>query len=90
MPFLSIQTNSTLLVEQQSALLDAAAKIVATELGKPEDYVLVSLVPVARVRFVGEESPTAFLELMSIGIPGLKTECSCSGIDRSSRANLRD
>ena len=72
MPFLSIQTNSTLPVEQQSALLDAAAKIVATELGKSEDYVMVSLVPVARMRFAGEESPTAFLELMSIGIPDSK------------------
>ena len=72
MPFLSIQTNRPLLVEQQSALLDAAAKIVATELGKPEDYVMVSLVPVAHMRFVGEESPTAFLELMSIGIPDSK------------------
>lgn len=72
MPFLSIQTNTALRDEQQSALLDAAAKIVASQLGKPESYVMASFVPAARMRFAGDESPTAFLELSSIGIPDAK------------------
>jgi phenylpyruvate tautomerase len=69
MPYLSIQTNSALHDEQQTALLDAASKIVALQLGKPENYVMTTFVPAARMRFAGEESPTAFLELSSIGIP---------------------
>jgi phenylpyruvate tautomerase len=72
MPNLSIQTNTPLRDEQQSALLDAATKIVASELGKPENYVMASFVPAARMRFAGEESPTAFLELSGIGIPDSK------------------
>jgi phenylpyruvate tautomerase len=72
MPYLSIQTNSALRDEQQTALLDAASKIVASQLGKPESYVMASFVPAARMRFAGEESPTAFLELSSIGIPDSK------------------
>ena len=72
MPYLSIQTNSALPDQEQSALLDAASKIVASQLGKPEDYVMASFVPGSRMRFAGEESPTAFLELSSIGIPDSK------------------
>jgi phenylpyruvate tautomerase len=69
MPYLSIQTNSSLGDKQQKALLDAASKIVASHLGKPEDYVMASFLPTTRMRFAGEESPSAFLELSSIGVP---------------------
>lgn len=72
MPYLLIQTNSPLRDEQQTALLDAASKIVSSQLDKPEDYVMASFVPAARMRFAGEESPTAFLELSSIGVPDAK------------------
>ena len=69
MPYLSIQTSSTLGDEQQTELLDAASKIVASGLGKPENYVMASFVPATRMRFAGEESPSAFIELSGIGIP---------------------
>jgi phenylpyruvate tautomerase PptA (4-oxalocrotonate tautomerase family) len=72
MPYLSIQTNSALGDEQQAALLNAASKIVASQLGKPENHVMASFLPAARMRFAGEESSTAFLELSSIGIPDAK------------------
>ena len=72
MPYLSIHTNSAMPEQAQSALLDAASKIVSSQLGKPEDSVMASFVPAARMRFAGEESPTAFLELSSIGIPDSK------------------
>jgi phenylpyruvate tautomerase len=42
MPYLSIQTNRVLPDEKQTELLGAALKIVATQLGKPESYVMVS------------------------------------------------
>jgi len=69
MPCLSIRTNSPLNEQQQSELLDAASKIVASELRKPEEYVMVSFVHAPRMRFAGDESPTAYLELSSIGVP---------------------
>jgi phenylpyruvate tautomerase PptA (4-oxalocrotonate tautomerase family) len=72
MPYLSIHTNSAMPEQAQSALLDAASKIVSSQLGKPEGSVMASFVPAARMRFAGEESPTAFLELSSIGIPDSK------------------
>ncbi len=69
MPYLSIQTNTSLNDDQQSALLDAASKIVASELSKPESYVMVSFVHAQQMKFAGDDSPTAFLELRSIGMP---------------------
>jgi hypothetical protein len=43
MPCLSIQTNRTLRDEQQTELLNKALEIVASQLGKPQRYVMVSL-----------------------------------------------
>jgi phenylpyruvate tautomerase len=69
MPYLSIHTNSLLSNDQQTALLDAASKIIASELKKPESYVMVSLVPTQQMKFAGEDNPSAFLHLSSIGVP---------------------
>ena len=80
MPYLSIQTNRALPDEKQTELLDAALKIVASQLGKPESYVMVSFAPAERMTFAGEESPTAFLELRSIGIPDLKRNSLSSAL----------
>jgi phenylpyruvate tautomerase len=69
MPYLSIHTNSSLSDDQQSPLLNAASKIVASELNKPESYVMVSLVHTEQMKFAGEDGPSAFLQLSSIGVP---------------------
>jgi phenylpyruvate tautomerase len=69
MPYLSIHTNSSLSDDLQSALLNAASKIVASELNKPESYVMVSLVHTQKMKFAGEDGPSAFLQLSSIGVP---------------------
>jgi phenylpyruvate tautomerase len=69
MPYLSIQTNTSLSDDQQSALLTAASKIVASELSKPESYVMVSFVHAQQMMFAGNDGPTAFLELRAIGMP---------------------
>jgi len=80
MPCLSIQTNRALPDDQQTELLDAALEIVASQLGEPQSYVMVSLVPAARINFAGDESPTAFVELRSIGIPDSKRNSLCAAI----------
>jgi phenylpyruvate tautomerase len=69
MPYLSIQTSSSLSDHEQTKLLDAASKIVASELNKPESYVMVSFVQTQQMKFAGEDSPSAFLHLSSIGVP---------------------
>ena len=69
MPYLSITTNALLAPETESALTAASSKILATELGKPEAYVMVSVQPAPALRFGGTDDPAAFLDLRSIGLP---------------------
>jgi len=72
-PYLKIQTNQTITPDQAEALLSKASKLVASELGKPEQYVMVALSPPVPMIFAGTEAPTAYLELKSIGLPGSRT-----------------
>ena len=73
MPYLKIQTNQSIADDKAEALLKAASQAVATGLGKPESYVMVNLDPPRPMLFAGDSTPTAYLELKSIGLPDDKT-----------------
>lgn len=47
--------------------------MVAFELGKPEQYMMVSAEPPVSMLFAGTEEPCAFLELRGIELPESKT-----------------
>ena len=74
MPYLKIQTNQTLDADKGRNLLSQASSLVATELGKPERYVMVALEPPTPMLFAGDATPLAYLELKSIGLPQDKTK----------------
>ena len=78
MPYLSIFTNARVVDARQSELLAAASRTVASQLGKPENYVMVSLAAGQRLAFAGSEEPAAFLELRSIGLPDAKRGSLCT------------
>ena len=63
MPYLKIQTNQAVTPNQAQALINKASKLVASELGKPENYVMVALAPPVAMVFAGTVAPTAYLEL---------------------------
>lgn len=73
MPYLSIQTNTTMSGDEQTSLLNKASPLVAESLDKPERYVMVSIEPTKPMRFAGSNEPCAYLELKSIGLPESKT-----------------
>lgn len=73
MPYLKIQTNQTIAEDKSQAVIQAASKAVAEGLGKPESYVMVNLDPPRPMLFAGDDAPTAYLELKSIGLPDNKT-----------------
>lgn len=73
MPLLKIQTNQAIRPEQRQSVLRAASQLVATLLGKPERYVMVSLEHNDAMLFAGTDAPLAYLELKSIGLPTAKT-----------------
>jgi phenylpyruvate tautomerase len=69
MPFLKIQTNQPLAEPAAKALASNAAGRVAALLGKPQDYVMVSVETNPAMQFAGTDAPLAYLELKSIGLP---------------------
>ncbi len=74
MPYLKIQTNLPLSKQAEHNVLKQASALVARELGKPEEFVMIALQPDTPMLFAGTDDPVAFLELKSIGLPGDKTK----------------
>lgn len=66
MPLLKLETTVALSDEKRTALLSPLSKIVAETIGKPEQYVLVSVSPAAML-MSGKPGPAAFVDLRSIG-----------------------
>ena len=73
MPFLKIQTNQPLSGDAARQLAKKASALVATQLGKPESYVMTSVENNPAMTFAGTEDPLAFLELKSIGLSEAST-----------------
>jgi phenylpyruvate tautomerase PptA (4-oxalocrotonate tautomerase family) len=73
MPYLKITTSQAIDAERKHNLLKAASKAVAAELGKPEQYMMVSAETPVSMLFAGTDKPCAFLELRGIGLPESKT-----------------
>jgi len=74
MPYLLIQTSQNLNQEQSTSLLKKASSAVASMLGKPESYVMVSVQPGTPMLFAGNDKPLAYLQLKSLGLPASSTE----------------
>ncbi|MES9965250.1 MAG: phenylpyruvate tautomerase MIF-related protein [Candidatus Sedimenticola sp. 20ELBAFRAG] len=73
MPVLIIRTNRQVEDESRKSLLTQASSAVAEALGKPEQYVMVSLEENQPMLFAGSDAPLAYLELKSIGLPSDRT-----------------
>ena len=73
MPYLKIQTNLPLSRKAERAILRTASTLVAEELDKPEEYVMLALQANTPMLFAGSDDPVAFLELKAIGLPARKT-----------------
>jgi phenylpyruvate tautomerase len=73
MPYLKIITSQSANAQKQHHLLAAASRLVAHELQKPEQYMMVSIDTAAPMMFAGSAEPCAFLDLRSIGLPQAKT-----------------
>jgi phenylpyruvate tautomerase PptA (4-oxalocrotonate tautomerase family) len=71
MPLLKLETTAGLSDDKRKALLAALSRIVAETIGKPEDYVMVT-VSQAAILMSGKPGEAAFVDLRSIG--GLSNE----------------
>ena len=69
MPYLKILTNQDLPLDDARHLAKKASALVASQLGKPESYVMTSVENNPAMTFAGTDEPLAYLELKSIGLP---------------------
>lgn len=74
MPYLLITTNQKLGRTQEMALLKQCSETVATMLGKPERYVMVSIESGISMLFGADDAPCAYVELKSLGLPEEKSK----------------
>jgi phenylpyruvate tautomerase len=72
MPYLKIQVNRTVPADKTGELLKLASKKIASELGKPESYVMVELTANTAMLFAGKDDPAVYAELKSIGLPAAR------------------
>jgi phenylpyruvate tautomerase len=86
MPYLKIQTNLPLTKKAERAILKTASTLVAEELEKPEEFVMIALETDTPMLFAGSDDPVAFLELKAVGLPVRHTKrlsrALCSLIER--------
>jgi len=67
MPLLRIVTSARPSETVQRSLLHDVSALLAERLGKPESYVMTSLVPDIAMTFAGTTEPACFVELKNIG-----------------------
>jgi phenylpyruvate tautomerase PptA (4-oxalocrotonate tautomerase family) len=89
MPLLKIQTNAPIDADTQKTLVGKASQQVASMLGKPERYVMVSLEHNPAMLFGGSDAPLAYLELKSIGLPESRTAELSQGLADLMNAELQ-
>ncbi len=68
MPYLKIQTNITIEPAAEQLILKQLSATIASELGKPEAYVMVVLEADKSMFFATNNDPAAYLELKSLGL----------------------
>ena len=66
MPLLKLETTVALADDKKKALLASLSKIVAGTIGKPEQYVMVTINPTT-ILMSGKTGEAAFVDLRSIG-----------------------
>ncbi len=69
MPYLKLQTNRQFDHATKSEIMQKLSSGVSEALGKSENYVMIVLESEKPMIFAGNNSPAAFLELKSLGLP---------------------
>jgi phenylpyruvate tautomerase PptA (4-oxalocrotonate tautomerase family) len=71
MPLLKLETSVDVSTQQRTELLPALSRILAEGIGKPEQYVMVTIAAAA-ISMAGDRGDAAFCDIRSIG--GLEGE----------------
>ena len=68
MPLINVFTSAELPpADKADALLKDLSSLLAKRFGKPERYVMTSLIPRPRMTFAGSSAPACFVEIKNVG-----------------------
>jgi len=71
MPLIQIVSSAEPPVgEARARLLDTLSRLLAAQFGKPEQWVMTSLMPRAEMTFAGTTEPCCYVEIKNIGAMG--------------------
>jgi len=88
MPYLKLNTNVDVSLEQSQQLLAELSGLLAKETGKPERYVMVEVLGGKGMLFGGSAESLAYLECKSIGLSSAQAKALASSIPKLLAANL--
>ncbi|KAJ3680893.1 hypothetical protein LUZ60_015382 [Juncus effusus] len=90
MPCLNLSTNVSLAGVDTSAILAEMTEAVAELIGKPKNYIMITITGSVPISFGGTEQPAAYGELISVGgmNPDLNRKLS-SGISEILESRIR-
>ena len=74
MPYIKIETNTTVDKTQARDFIKKASAYIAGMLGKPEQWIMLAFHDRVSLLFNGNDKPSAYIELKSIGL----MESSCA------------
>lgn len=81
MPLINVYTSAPPPAEARAAaLLRTLSKTLASELGKPESYVMTCLVPKTAMTFGGSDAPACYAEIKNIGALSRETTTRLSKV----------
>lgn len=89
MPFLKLTTNVTVSEQQSSQLLTDFSRLLASETGKSENYVMAELTGGRDMIFAGSSDPLAFIECKSIGLSSKQAKSLSASISQLLEAKLQ-
>ena len=68
MPYVKIETSKTLDESSTAELLKKTSGFISNLVGKPEQYIMISINQGTKMMFGGDTKPVAYVELKSIGL----------------------
>ncbi len=87
MPNINIRTNVAVTDSQSDAIREFLGKAITILPGKTEEYLMVSILPQAKMYFKGSDAPCAMIEVQLLGSAGAEyyekmTSALCGGLSR--------
>ena len=89
MPLMKLRTNVSIAKDKTPQLMSELSKLLASETGKPERYVMVEIEGGRNMLFGGSPDPVAYAECKSIGLSAAQAKSLSQSISQVLNTQLQ-